>query len=123
MSLVSLSIPTGVLLAQGKTMLEKPFVVVHGSRSPSGAWVLRMGRLVWSRAVMGCAEHLSGFKYHLDDMLVTQIVCGFDRIAVYYEDVHGSSISRKIILSRATQEQDDKFLLKRSLLLFRHIDR
>jgi hypothetical protein len=38
---------------------------------------------------MGGGKHLRRFKDHLDDMLVTKILCRVDWVVVYHKNVHG----------------------------------
>jgi hypothetical protein len=95
-----LSISIRVFAAEAKAEVREPTIVLGGLAHPNCAWVVGVRLAIGvCRDVVRiydpvCAvQKLSGFKNHLDDMLVAMILGGFAGVQREYEDIHGGRSS------------------------------
>jgi hypothetical protein len=98
--LMMLSITIRVFATEAKPEIREPTIVLSGLAHPNCAWVIGVRLAIGvCRDVVGiydpvCAvQKLSGFKNHLDDMLVAMILGGFAGVQRKYEDIHGGRSS------------------------------
>jgi hypothetical protein len=90
-----LSISIRVFTTEAKPEVREPTIVLGGLAHPNCAWVVGVRLAIGvCRDVVRiydpvCAvQKLSGFKNHLDDMLVAMILGGFAGVQRKYEDIH-----------------------------------
>jgi len=124
--LVHLSITSSILVAESKTQSTVPHVVSPDALSPlcagmtdvrhlpfrlefevdmllepylhaAGLKIARRIKHLFPSEPVSRGKHLTAFKDHLDDMLVTVCLSGTDWVTIQYEDIHDSSRSLRIV--------------------------